>query len=35
MILYRCMTQYAIDKGKERGYFGPTHSFSTRLGGLG
>lgn len=35
MILYRCMTDYAINKGKETGFFGPTHGFSTRYGGLG
>lgn len=35
MILYRCMTQYSIDKGFECGIFKPTHVFSQRLGGNG
>ena len=34
MILYRFMTQYAIDKGNEWCFFAPTHTFSTRQNGL-
>ena len=35
MILYRCMTEYAINEGRKTSIFGPTHSFSTKYGGLG
>jgi len=35
MILYRCITKEEIDISLKKGYFGRTHTFSKRMGGLG